>query len=75
MQEAADQSTVRTERTRLFLQALIVFCAVVAAELALATVDLLRPGLDLFGPDVTLSDQGRAGSNDTFLYSPPDTGN
>jgi signal transduction histidine kinase len=45
MQEVADQSTVRTERTRLFLQALIVFCAVVAAELALATVDLLRPGL------------------------------
>jgi signal transduction histidine kinase len=44
MQEITDQSTARTERTRLLLQALIVFCAVVAAELTLATFDLLRPG-------------------------------
>jgi signal transduction histidine kinase len=45
MREATDRSTTRTERTRLLLQALIVFCSVVAAELTLATVDLLRPGL------------------------------
>jgi signal transduction histidine kinase len=45
MQDATDHSTIRTEHTRLLLQALIVFCTVVAAELALAVVDVLTPGL------------------------------
>ena len=44
MQEATGPSTVRTERRRVLLQAMIVCCTVIAAELALASVDILTPG-------------------------------
>ena len=44
MQEVTGPSTARTERRRVLLQAMIVCCTVIAAELALASVDILTPG-------------------------------